>query len=197
MDLQKSKKNYWTRKAKEENYPARSVYKLQEIDREFELVKLGQKALDLGVAPGSWLLYLSQQVGDNGQVVGIDIVDLRIDLPKNTIFILKNVLDDDWQDLAVLKEKYDLVASDLAPSTTGIHFKDVADSLELSHRALEIAQAVLVKGGHFVCKIFEGEGVSEFVKLVEQYFEKVKRYHPKAVRKGSKEFYLVAKNYQS
>ncbi|MCX6790766.1 MAG: RlmE family RNA methyltransferase [Candidatus Gribaldobacteria bacterium] len=178
------------------NYPARSVYKLQEIDREFGLVKPGQKALDLGVAPGSWLLYLSQQVGEKGQVVGVDIVDLRIDLPQNTTFILKNVLDEDWLDLAVLKEKYNLVVSDMAPSTTGIHFKDVADSLELSHRALEIVQAVLVKGGHFVCKIFEGEGVSGFVKLVEQYFEKVKRYHPQAVRKGSKEFYLVAKNYQ-
>jgi 23S rRNA (uridine2552-2'-O)-methyltransferase len=198
-----SQHDFYTRQARADHYPARSVYKLQEIDKEFGLVKTGDKALDLGAAPGSWLIFLSNKIGKSGKVVGIDIVDLpdvrqglKIDLPRNAVFIKKDVLDGDLFALPELNEKYNLVVSDLAPHTTGVHFKDAADSLDLSRRALEIAKKVVGGGGHFVCKIFEGQGVSEFIKEVEQNFQKVKRFKPKAVRKGSREFYLVAKNYK-
>ncbi|MDD5146170.1 MAG: RlmE family RNA methyltransferase [Candidatus Pacebacteria bacterium] len=199
-----SQHDFYTRQARADHYPARSVYKLQEIDKEFGLVKKGDKVLDLGAAPGSWLIFLSDRVGKSGKVVGIDMVDLpavrqglKIDLPCNAVFIKKDVLGGDLFALPELHEKYNLVVSDLAPHTTGVHFKDAADSLELSKRALEIAKNILEEGGHFVCKIFEGEGVVEFIKEVGKYFKIFKRFRPKAVRKGSKEFYLVAKNYES
>ncbi|MEK9153231.1 MAG: RlmE family RNA methyltransferase, partial [Patescibacteria group bacterium] len=137
-----SKENFFTQKAKEEGYPARSVYKLQEIDRKFGIFQEGDAVLDLGGAPGSWLLYISRQVGPNGRVVGVDLEDLKIEMPANSVFFKKSVLDDDLINF-LGKEKFQVVVSDLAPGTSGIHEKDVADCLELTQRAFEIACQVL------------------------------------------------------
>jgi 23S rRNA (uridine2552-2'-O)-methyltransferase len=98
---------------------------------------------------------------------------------------------------ADIKGKFDLVAADLSPKTCGIKSLDVAKSLELSKKAMEIAIAHLREGGNFVCKVFEGDGAREFAKEASFYFKFVKRFRPKAVRKESKEFYLVGKEFIS
>jgi len=187
-----SQKDYYSRKAKEENYPARSIYKLEEIDKKYNLIKKGDKVLDLGCAPGSWLIYIAKRIGDLGRVVGVDVVDLKIELPQNAIFLKKDVMSFVPQDG---REKYDVVVSDLAPSTSGIDFVDAERSLEFCERALEIAQRVLNKGGNFVCKIFEGEGTDEFFKKVKQEFEFAKKFKPKASRKWSREIYIVGRGF--
>ncbi len=240
MKLDLSKNDFYTQKAKNEGYPARSVYKLQEIDRKFNVFKESDSALDLGAAPGSWLLYISKKVGLKGRVIGVDIEDLKVNLPANSVFIKKNVFDDDFFDILIrcchpeassdepkdltrsvaLSETkglvestkeilrldasgrrlapsiFNVVVSDLAPRTSGLHEKDVADCLDLAQRAFEIACQALEVGGDFVCKIFEGTDVDEFVREVEKNFKIVKRYRPQAVRRGSREFYLIAKNYE-
>lgn len=188
-----SQENFYTQKAKEENYPARSVYKLQEIDRKFNIFQEGNAVLDLGAAPGSWLLYISKKVGPNGRVVAVDAVDLKIDLPTNSTFIKKSVFDEQLRsDLGC----FQVIVSDLAPGTTGLHEKDVADCLELVQRAFSLAKQFLDKNGSFVTKLFEGPGVNDFVKEVGKSFKIVKRYRPQAIRKGSRELYLIAKNYE-
>jgi len=197
MKLDLSKNDFYTQKAKNEGYPARSVYKLQEIDRKFSIFQEGGAALDLGGAPGSWLLYISKKVGPKGRVVGVDIEDLKADLPANSVFIKKSVFDDDLiKQLRADLDCFNAVVSDLAPGTTGLHEKDVADCLELAQQAFEIACQTLEVDGNFVCKIFEGTDVDEFVKEVEKKFKTVKRYRPQAVRRGSREFYLIAKKYE-
>ncbi|MDD5750827.1 MAG: RlmE family RNA methyltransferase [Candidatus Pacebacteria bacterium] len=192
-----SKENFYTQKAKDEGYPARSVYKLREIDRKFGVFKTGDKVLDLGAAPGSWLLYISERIGPGGRVFGCDIDDLKTDLPANSVFMKKSVFDNDL--LPILRasgfRNFNVVVSDLAPQTSGLHEKDVADCLELTRRAFEIACQTLEDAGNFICKVFEGPDVDEFVKETEQNFKIVKRYRPQAIRKGSREFYLVAKNF--
>jgi 23S rRNA (uridine2552-2'-O)-methyltransferase len=194
-----SQKDYYSRKAKEENYPARSVYKLEEIDKKYNLIKKGDKVLDLGCAPGSWLIYIAKKVGDLGRVVGVDFVDLKIKLPQNVLFLKKDVMNFVPQGGIPLRgnvwEKYDAVVSDLAPSTSGIDFVDAERSLEYCERALKIAQRVLEKGGNFVCKIFEGEGTDEFFKNVKKEFEFAKKFKPKASRKWSREIYIVGKGF--
>lgn len=187
-----SKKDYYTKKAKQENYPARSVYKLEEIDKKYNLIKEGDKVLDLGCAPGSWLIYIAKKIGEKGKVVGVDVVDLKIKIPQNAIILKEDVMSFIPQGG---REKYDVVVSDLSPSTSGIDFIDVERSLEFCERALKIAQRVLNKGGNFVCKIFEGEGTDEFLKKVKQNFELAKKFKPKASRKWSREIYIVGKNY--
>jgi len=186
MKYQLSKNDKYTQKAKHENYPARSIYKLQEINRKYKIIKAGDGVLDLGCAPGSWLLYLSNEVGPDGMVVGIDINDLTIEIPQNTVFIKEDIMEFETE------EKFEVIVSDLAAHTTGIEFSDVEETLELCYRVLEITKTNLVKGGSFVCKIFEGEGTDEFFKEVEKNFEFSKRFKPKASRKQSREMYVVA-----
>jgi len=187
------KNEFYTRKAHEDKYPARSVYKLQEIDKKFNLIKKGDRVLDLGCAPGSWLMYLSKKVSDKGRVIGIDVLDIKIKIPQNVIFLKKDVMS--FVPTEVEREKYEVVVSDLAPSTSGIEFVDAERSLEYCERALEIAERVLNKGGNFLCKIFEGEGTSEFFKKVKSNFEFAKRFKPKASRKESREIYIVGKSF--
>jgi 23S rRNA (uridine2552-2'-O)-methyltransferase len=185
-------KEFYTTLAKKENYPARSVYKLKEMDRKHNLIKPGDRILDLGCFPGSWLLYLSSRVGDKGLVVGVDIERIKITKPANAIFIQKSVLDLSATDF---KNKFEVVVSDLAPKTSGLKSLDSAKSLELAHKSFSLAKLVLVEGGYFVCKIFAGEGDDEFIKGLEKCFSFVKRFRPQAVIKTSKEFYVVAKGY--
>ncbi len=199
MKREFSKNDFLTQKAKEQGYPARSVYKLKEIDEKFCLLQKGFFVLDLGCSPGSWLLYIANKVSMTGKVVGVDILDLNIELPNNTIFIKKNVLDKDFKGSPISDtDNFDVVVSDMAPNTTGLLELDVANCLELTQKALEIAKKVLIRrgeGGSFVCKIFEGPGTDTFVKEAKRYFQMIKRYRPRAVRRGSKEFYLIAKGF--
>ncbi len=185
MYRQDLKKEYYTLKAKQDKYPARSVYKLQQIDEKFHLINKNDDVLDLGCAPGSWLLYASKK----GNVLGIDLQDINIPLPKNAKFIR--------QDVNTFKtdEKFNVIISDMAPNTSGDHSVDVERSIELCEKCLEIAKTNLIKGGNFVCKIFEGEGIQNFFKKVEENFNFVKRYKPLASRSESREIFIIGKNF--
>jgi 23S rRNA (uridine2552-2'-O)-methyltransferase len=187
---------FFTRKAKEEGYPARSIYKIKEIDEKHHLFKKGDNVLDLGCAPGSWLLYVANKIGSWGKVVGIDIKDIKITLKENIIFIKKDIMDFEKLEARELNQKYQAVISDLAPSTSGIELVDTGKSLELCEKAFDIAKIVLAFGGNFVCKIFEGELTNDFFKEVEKSFKFTKRFRPKAVIKRSKEFYIIGKGFR-
>ncbi len=187
------KEEFYTGLAKKEGYPARSVYKLKEIDEKYKIIREGDRVLDLGSAPGSWLLYISQKIGDKGKVVGIDIEDIKIPLKANILFIKKNIADLKNSDF---KDKFDAVVSDLSPKTSGVKFVDTEKSLELAEKAFEIAKIVLLPDGNFVCKIFEGESSNEFFKKVAKFFEFAKRFRPKAVIKKSKEFYIIGRGFK-
>jgi len=207
MKREYSQNDFFTQKAKEQGYPARSVFKLQEIDEKFGLLQKGFFVLDLGAAPGSWFLYIANKISTTGKVVGVDILDLNTKLPDNVVFFKKDVLADDfleatsppprWGNLPTSGVgRFNVVVSDMAPNTTGLREVDVANCLQLTKKALEIAKEVLVKGGSFVCKVFEGPGTDNFVKEVKSCFQMIKRYRPRAVRHGSKEFYLIAKGFK-
>ena len=190
------KDEFYTRKAREEKYPARSVYKLKEIDEKYKLIKKGDRVLDLGAAPGSWMIYVSRQIGENGEVVGVDISDLKISLAPNMIFVQKDVVDLKVEKFTEPKKQFDLVLSDLAPKTTGMKSVDAINSLLLCDKALVIAKLVLKKGGSFVCKIFEGNMTEKFFKEIKKEFKFAKAFRPKAVLKGSKEIYMIGMGYK-
>lgn len=182
------KDEYYTRKAKEEGYPARSVYKLKEIDEKYKIFKPGDFVLDLGCAPGSWLKYISGRIGGNGKAFGVDLNEIKIPLAINIVFVQKDIFqlsEDDFM------KKFNAVVSDLSPKTSGIKFADEAISLDLSERAFELAKLLLKAGGNFVCKIFEGGLADKFFKEVKKEFKIAKRFRPKAVIKGSREIYII------
>jgi 23S rRNA (uridine2552-2'-O)-methyltransferase len=183
--------DYYTKRAREERYPARSVYKLEEIQKRFGILKLGSRVLDLGCCPGSWLLFASQVVGDKGLVFGVDITSLTLRLPTNARFVQRDVLDWDTSFLEAIGTNYQTVLSDMAPSTTGIKSVDAQKSLELSESAIAIANRVLKPGGSFVCKIFQGSDFKAFSDALKRSFCRVVHFKPKSSRKASKETYIV------
>jgi 23S rRNA (uridine2552-2'-O)-methyltransferase len=183
--------DYYARRASEEKWLARSVYKLQEIDKKWKLIRSGDKLLDLGCYPGSWSQYGLKKVGPKGEVVGIDLnLPERLSAP-NFRFIKADVLNIDIEWLTREVEPRDLVMSDLAPQTTGITSTDTSRSMSLATSAFEIALALLRTKGHFVCKFFEGEELKAFRTKAKGHFDQVRHFRPQATRKRSREVYLV------
>ena len=186
--------DHYTRRAREERWLARSVYKLEEIDRKVRLLRPGDRVLDLGCYPGSWSQYSVAKVGPKGDVVGVDLKSPDRFSSPSFRFIAADVLA---LDVAWLSEQVgtrELVISDLAPATSGIPVTDTSRSIELARRALEVALAVLKKGGHFLCKVFEGPEVKAFRTELGKHFARVQTLRPSAVRKASREIYLLAMN---
>ncbi|MBW1766370.1 MAG: RlmE family RNA methyltransferase [Deltaproteobacteria bacterium] len=183
--------DHYTRRARDEKWPARSVYKLEEIDRRFKLIRQGNHLLDLGCYPGSWSQYSIKRVGPRGEVVGVDLKGPDNPLSPNFRFIRADVftLDPGW--LAREIGPRDTVISDLAPQTTGIRGVDTSRSMELAGKALSIAFMMLKKRGHFLCKVFEGEDLKAYKDEISSCFDQVRIIRPRAVRRGSREVFLL------
>jgi 23S rRNA (uridine2552-2'-O)-methyltransferase len=183
--------DHYTRQAKKERFPARSVYKLQEIQKKYNVIKKGNNVLDLGCAPGSWLLYSADLVGSAGRVIGIDLVPVTVNIPPHVRIYTGDILlmnDDFFKSLGT---DFNVVISDMAPPTTGNKFVDSARSFNLCQSALSIAQMTLNTGGSFVCKIFQGEDFNTFIDSVRSVFKNHKIFKPKSSRKASKEIYVI------
>ena len=168
----KEYRDHYFLKAKRENYPARSVYKLKELDAKFRLLKPGMKVLDLGAAPGSWSLGVAEKVGSKGLVLACDIQSTETAFPPQVLFMQEDVFQRSAAFEAKLAElgPFDLVISDLAPRTTGTRFTDQARSLELTLEALAVACLHLKQGGNFVVKIFMGPDIQDLLTPMRKAF---------------------------
>lgn len=189
----KNVKDHYYLKAKKENYPARSVYKLEEADKRFSLFHKGDTVLDLGCHPGSWSIYAAKMVGPQGKVIGIDLQKSQKYSFANAakMELVRGDIYDDELFEKLLTEHFNVVLSDMAPKTTGHKFSDHLKSLELSRRALEIAKNVLLAGGSFYCKVFQGEDFPDYVAEVKAVFRKVKVVKPKSSRTESREVFVL------
>jgi 23S rRNA (uridine2552-2'-O)-methyltransferase len=192
-----SKANRWedhyTRLARKERYPARSVYKLREIQERFGVICAGDKVLDLGCAPGSWLIFAAGLTGPSGRVVGIDVSPVTVHLPAQVTVHTRDVFELADDPAAFLGQGFDVVVSDMAPATTGSRSVDAARSHNLCEAALAIARKVLRPGGSFVCKIFQGADFKSFSEAVRAGFSECKIFKPQSCRKASKEIYVIGK----
>ena len=188
--------DHYTRRARSEKWLARSVYKLEEIDKKFKLIRRGHRILDLGCSPGSWSQYCLKKIGPQGHVAGVDLEGPAPLSVPNFRFIEGDVFELDPKWLAQEIGPRDLVMSDMAPQTTGIKVKDASRSLELGNRALEIALIVLGKEGHFLCKVFQGEDQETFKEKLGHYFDQTRLIRPSAVRKKSKEIYVLGSGFK-
>lgn len=187
--------NSWTdnysRQAKKEGFPARSIYKIQEIQRRYHLIRKGDKVLDLGCHPGSWLKYAASLTGRQGSVIGIDLKPVSIKLPANVRTIIGDVMRSDEDSAVSVGRNFNVVLSDMAPNTTGNRETDAARSFHLCERALAIAQTLLLAGGSFVCKIFQGRDFKVFSESVKSNFHQYKVLKPSASRKASREIFII------
>lgn len=186
-------KDHYFKKAKEQNYAARSVFKLEEIDQKFKIVHPKQKVLDCGASPGSWSQYCSKKIGPEGRILGIDLSPVKVKL-TNAVFIQADLRD---MNLAqTMKDNgfdpiFDLVISDMAPKTTGIRITDQARSFDLCELALNLAKQYLKKDGTFVCKLFHSDDFTTLRELIKKEFGRVEIVKPDSTRKISKEIFLV------
>ena len=186
------KPDFWSRKAFSEGYPARSVYKLQEIDEKFGMIKKNYKVLDLGAAPGSWTTFLLRQMEGSGKVVSCDLNPLSKSVKgDNLVFIQGDLQAKEIFDKIKSEGPFDLVVCDAAPLTTGNRVVDTARSSGLVKMAIWYAQTMLKTGGNFAVKIFQNGDQQALLKMMRDVFQNAKGFKPQACRSESFETYLI------
>lgn len=176
-------------KAQQQGLRARSVFKLDEIEQKFKLIKPGHHVVDLGAAPGSWSQRLAQWVGPSGEVTALDLQEIE-PIADNVIIYQMDITDEVLMD-TLFPSPVDGVVADLAPKTTGRHDADAYHSAELNHAVLNFCEHRLKKGGYVVTKIFHGQEFDEVVARAKRLFSRVKVYKPVACRDRSRETYIV------
>ncbi len=191
----RKEQDYYFKKAKKDNYPARSVYKLEEAQLKYKFLKKKQRVLDLGCHPGSWSLYASRTVGASGVVVGVDLQATDIPTQKEHAeinWLCYDVFSEQLiPDLRKLWPGFQVLLSDMAPATTGSQFTDHQQSIGLVRQVLEIARLMLHENGTMYCKVFDGEDFPEFVQECRTLFKNVKVIKPKSSRKESREVFVL------
>jgi 23S rRNA (uridine2552-2'-O)-methyltransferase len=194
---ERQERDPWVARARAEGWRSRAVYKLQQIDGKEKLLKPGIVCVDLGAAPGGWSQYVVETLGDKARVIALDL--LPMDALPYVEFIQGDFREDD-----VLEElesrlgdtQADLVMSDMAPNISGNRSVDQPRSMYLVELALDVCDRILKPGGNFVCKLFQGDGTDAFIAAARQKFGRVRVMKPDASRAGSREVYLVARNYR-
>ncbi|MDH3620861.1 MAG: 23S rRNA (uridine(2552)-2'-O)-methyltransferase RlmE [Gammaproteobacteria bacterium] len=193
---ERQEKDPYVQRARKEGWRSRAVFKLEEIDRKERFLKPGIVCVDLGSAPGSWSQYITETLKGRARIVAVDL--LPMDALPEVEFVQGDFQDDDvFEQLleSVGTDGADLVLSDMAPNISGTRAVDQPRSMYLVELALDMARKVLKPGGSFVCKVFQGEGFDEFVRDARNSFKRVRVIKPKASRAGSREVYLVARNF--
>jgi len=191
------KPDFWAQKAKKEGYPARSVYKLQEIDEKFHLFRKGLRVLDIGAAPGSWSLWVLKKLGGSGFLSAVDLSPLGMKPPfDNFMFIQGDLYDPAVREALVAKGPYNLVISDAAPATTGNRLVDQGASESIVEAVIDYGLGALAPGGALVAKIFQGGAERELIDRLKQSFTQARAFKPQACRSESFETYLVGTGFK-
>jgi 23S rRNA (uridine2552-2'-O)-methyltransferase len=186
------KPDYWAKKAKDEGYPARSVYKLKEIDEKFRFIKTGISVLDLGAAPGSWSLYALKALKGSGFLAAVDLSEIVVKNDSgNSLLLRGDLYDETIRKQLIERGPYDLVMCDAAPNTSGNSTVDTLRSAALVEAAIDYAEACLKRGGNFVAKIFQGGNEAALLTRLRTMFETARGFKPQACRTESFETYLI------
>lgn len=185
--------DHYVQKAQKEGYRARAAYKLLEINEKTNLIKKGMTVVDLGSAPGSWSQVASQLVGEKGVLIASDI--LPMDALADVTFIQGDFREADVFDSIMAEvgnRQVDVVLSDMAPNTAGNSAIDQPRMMYLCELAVEFALATLPQGGALIMKVFQGEGMQELRKRMQNDFSKIRSIKPGASRPRSKEMFWIA-----
>ena len=195
--LKRARDDMYSKKAKQEGYRSRAVYKLKEIDEKYKLIKPGMNVVDLGAAPGGWSQYVEKALKSNGNIVALDILPMEpIDGVK---FICADFTEEVALDLLVEQlsgRAVDLVISDMAPNFSGVRAADHIRAVYLIELALDFAKQTLADDGSFLVKAFQGEGIDAYIKELKGWFCEFYTIKPKSSRSESAEVYLLARKFR-
>ena len=197
--LSERRREYYHRMAKEEGYASRAAFKLIQIDERFGFLKEARRVLDLGSAPGGWLQVVSEVIGDDGMVLGVDLVKIRdMGLPGVDTLIGDITTEDTIQEIReFFHGRVEVILSDMSPDISGNWDLDQYRQIHLARITLVFADELLLRDGWLVVKTFQGSEHEKYVHEVREMFERVKIVKPKASRKNSAEIYLVAHRLKS
>jgi len=197
--LSERRREYYHLRAKEEGYASRAAFKLIQLEERFHLLKDARRVLDLGSAPGGWLQVVSEMIGDDGIVLGVDLEKIRdLGLPGVDTLIGDITTEDTIQDIReFFHGRVDVLLSDMSPDVSGNWDLDQFRQIHLARITLVMVDELLRKDGWLVVKTFQGSEHERYVHEVREMFEKVKIVKPKASRKQSAEIYLVANRLKS
>tara|TARA_B110000196_G_C20863061_1_gene528292 strand:- start:122 stop:733 length:612 start_codon:yes stop_codon:yes gene_type:complete len=190
--INKQKRDIFVRQSKIEGYRSRAVYKLQEIDEKFKILKNGISLVDLGAAPGSWSQYVAKKV-KSGKILSIDLNEFD---QISNIYQLRGDFTDIVQKNTIKNyfgKKVDVVLSDISTNTTGNKNLDSIQTGELCKEAMNFSKEILKNEGKFVSKIFMGSTFNEIVSEAKKIFKESKVFKPLASRKDSKESFIICK----
>ena len=192
-------KDHYYNKAKKDKFLARSVYKLEEIDKKNKIIAKDDCVLDLGYYPGSWIQYTSNKVGEKGIVIGIDIqpVNKKLSSLKNVTLFEKDIFEINTLEDLGFENPFDVVLSDMAPKTTGMKSVDQDRSLALVENVFESLPLFLRKGGNFIIKVFDSQDAQSFLKSKKDLFKSFTFLKPKSTRSVSKEFFVIGKDFKN
>lgn len=193
-------RDHYFHKAKRSNLRARSAFKLDEIQKKFNLIGSGHTIADLGAAPGSWSQRLSQWVGIEGRVIAFDLQSIDF-IANNVMICAGDIIDLDFlnkifDQIGLSKHSLNGVTADLAPKTTGVSDADAYHSVELNHAALNFCNHWLKPNGYLISKIFEGAEFSEVLMRAKKIFKQVNCFKPQACRDRSRETYIVGRGFR-
>lgn len=191
----RSEPDHYTLRAKKEGYPARSVYKLEELNGKFHIFSRNSRILDIGAAPGSWSLYCLRNTGPDSIIAAIDLKELTIKNDPRLFFIQGDFFEESNLNRLLEKGPYDAVISDAAPATTGNRTVDAGRSFSLAAGIISLSGKMLKAGGNLTIKIFQGGDEKELTGMLNELFEKTKILKPKACRSESFETYIVGLNF--
>ena len=190
--------DHQTLRARKEGYPARSVYKLEEIQKKYRVFPWEGRVLDVGAAPGSWSLYILRNLSPRGFLAAVDLqpLDLKEESDHRYRFLQGDFFDDD--NLRILREwgAYEAILSDAAPATSGNRILDTGRSASLAEGLLHQTQGLLKPGGNLVVKIFLGGREQDLLARFRETFDSVGMFKPRACRKGSFETYLIGRGFR-
>ncbi|WP_297207464.1 RlmE family RNA methyltransferase [uncultured Brachyspira sp.] len=189
----KKVQDFYFKKAKDENYKARSVFKLEEAQNKFKFIKSSDRVLDVGCSPGSFSQYMLNKILKSGCVVGVDILENSFSHQRFT-FILGDIKDMDASSFD--NTEFDVVVSDAMPNTTSDKETNHFRSISLCKAIFNLSKDVLKNGGNFFIKVFDGKDLQMFKKELSEYFESVNVFKPKSSRDESREVFLFCKNFK-
>lgn len=193
-------RDYYFNKAKKDRYPARSVYKLEEVQQKYRFLHRGDSVLDLGCYPGSWSLFAAEAVGPKGIVVGVDLQQAE-EAPRPESapihWLCQDIMEPELIPLLRrIRPAFKVLISDLAPKTTGNRWTDSQQSIILVRKTLALAEILLLPNGHYICKVFQGEDFPAFFEEVKARFEMAKVLKPRSSRTESREVFVLGMGYR-
>jgi len=195
--MKRSRPDHFSIKAWQEGYPARSVFKLQEIDGKHGLLKKGCRVLDIGAAPGSWSMWTAERIGPKGSVVAVDLKECTIPARYRNVTVLQgDAFSQAVREKLDASGPFDVILSDAAPATTGNRTVDTARSAALAEQCIAAAGSLLREGGSLVFKLFQGGEEQQLKQQLREMFTSVKTFKPKSSRKDSFEIFFIGAGFR-